>query len=436
MNSPLSIGVDCGTSKVAVALVDGAGAHVHAVAAPHQAELPTATGRSEQDPARILATAEQLIRSLPEPLRRTVGAIGLTGQMHGVMLHGADGTPRSPLVTWQDRRTLEDAEFLPSLSRRLNAGYGLASLAWWARRSEVPTGARAATIHGFLAARWCGLERAPIDPTDAQAWGGLEPLAGVDASVLPTAVGHGARVGTLTTAAAGILGLASGIAVAAPLGDNQASLRATLKDPDHELAFTIGTGCQLSAVIPRTLALDIGHADRRPFADDRDLLVAAPMCGGAAWLWLADTAASWISDLGLTPPGRDALLAQLDRLGLAAADRVGFAAHLAGERHDPTLTGMIRGLTLDSGRLGEIARALARGISANARDMLPTAAVSGRTRVVASGNALRRSMLLRTMAEAELGLPLIISERVEEAATGAALVASGLTRASAPYSSR
>ena len=89
---------------------------------------------------------------------------------------------------------------------------------------------------------------------------------------------------------------------------------------------------------------------------------------------------------------------------------------------------MIRGLTLDNGRLGEIARALARGISANARNMLPAAAISGRTRVVASGNALRRSTLLRTMAEAELGLPLIISERAEEAATGAALVANALTR--------
>lgn len=421
----LSLGVDCGTSKVAIALVGDKGVHVHAVAAPHQAALPTAAGRSEQDPARILATAEQLIRGLPEPLRRAVGAIGLTGQMHGVLLHAADGTPRSPLVTWQDRRTLESSDLLPSLGRRLNAGYGMATLAWWSRHGGIPTGARAATIHGFLAARWCGLDRAPIDPTDAQAWGGLEPLASVDTGVLPTVVGHGVRVGTLTTAAAALLGLTAGIAVAAPLGDNQASLRATLSDPDHELAFTIGTGCQLSAVIPRGLSLDIGHADRRPFADDRDLLVAAPMCGGAAWLWLADTAASWAKDLGLTPPGRDEMLAHLDRLGLAAADRIGFAPHLAGERHDPTLNGMIRGLALDNGRLGEVARALARGIAANARDLLPADALNGRTRVVASGNALRRSVLLRTMAEAELGLPLIISERAEEAATGAALVASG-----------
>lgn len=427
MNGPLALGVDCGTSKVAVALVDAAGAQVHAVAAPHRAELPTAAGRSEQDPARILAAAEQLIRGLPEPLRRAVGVLGLTGQMHGVLLHDAAGVPCSPLVTWQDRRALEDAEFLPSLGRRLNAGYGLATLAWWARHGGLPARARATTIHGFIAARWCGLDRAPIDPTDAQAWGGLEPLAGIGADVLPAAVGHGARIGALTAAAADALGLAPGIAVAAPLGDNQASLRATLGDPDRELAFTIGTGCQLSAVIPRTLALDPGHADRRPFADDRDLLVAAPLCGGAAWLWLADTAASWAKDLGLTPPGRDELLAQLDRLGLAAADRIGFAPHLAGERHDPTLSGMIRGLALDSGRLGEVARALARGIAANARDLLPAGALTGRTRVVASGNALRRSTLLRMMAEAELGLPLVISERVEEAATGAALVARTLT---------
>ena len=48
--------------------------------------------------------------------------------------------------------------------------------------------------------------------------------------------------------------------------------------------------------------------------------------------------------------------------------------------------------------------------------------------MVASGNALRRSTLLRAMAERELGMSLVLSERSEEAATGAALVAVGTLR--------
>src|SRR5260221_5184740 len=123
----------------------------------------------------------------------------------------------------------------------------MATLAWWARNGGLPNGARAASVLGFVAARWCGLDRAPIDPTDAQAWGRLEPLPGVPASILPRAVGHGERVGTITAAIAAALGLPAGIPVAAPLGDNQASLRATLGDAQRELALTICTSCQLAA---------------------------------------------------------------------------------------------------------------------------------------------------------------------------------------------
>ncbi len=425
-NEALLLGIDCGTGKVAVAVLTASGRQLHTAAAPHGAELAVAAGRAEQDPARILACAEGLVRALPAPLRAGIAAIGLTGQMHGVLLHDAGGVALTPLVTWQDRRALEDPTFLASCGLPLHAGYGLATLTWWARHGGLPPGARAATIHGFLAARWCGLDRAPIDPTDAQAWGGLLPPAGVPAGLLPTVVGHGDRIGTLTGAAATALGLTADLPVAAPLGDNQASLRATLRDPQHALAFTLGTGCQLTAVVPRGAAIAPGHAERRPFSATADLLVAAPMCGGAAWQWLADAAAGWCIDLGFAAPPRDELFAHLDRLGLAASDRLEFAPHLAGERHDVALTGALRGLTLANGRLGEVARALARGLAANARDLLPAAARAGRTQVVASGNALRRSALLRAMAEAEFGMPLVLSVCVEEAASGAALVAGGL----------
>jgi sugar (pentulose or hexulose) kinase len=424
----LALGIDCGTSKVAVALVDRGGAPVHAAAQAHHAQLAAPAGRSEQDGERIARTAEELVRALPDNLRAQVAAIGLTGQMHGVLLHDRQLELRSPLISWQDRRAHEDPGFLRSLPhpRPLHAGYGMATLYWWERQGVLAEDLRAATIHGFLAARWCGLERSPIDPTDDQAWGGLAGTSGSIARLLPRQVGHGECIGTVSPTAARVLGIPAGAMVAAPLGDNQASLRATLGDPLHELAFTIGTGCQLAAVVRQDDPVEPGLSDLRPYDGTHQLLVAAPLCGGAAWLWLADTAASWIADLGFPPPGREQLLSALDVLGLAAADRLGFRPHLAGERHDPALTGSISALTLQSGRLGEVARALARGIAANARDLLPAAARAGRLRVVASGNALRRSALLRAMAEDELGLPLVLKAPCEEAATGAALVAAAL----------
>jgi sedoheptulokinase len=299
----------------------------------------------------------------------------------------------------------------------------MATLAWWAKRSEIPITARAATIHGLLAARWGACDRAPIDPTDAAAWGGLAPLPGVTAELLPTSVAHGAVLGLLTPVVAHDLGLTAGITLRAPLGDNQASVRATLGDPVHDLGFTLGTGCQLAALVPRAQQISLGQAERRPYDAEHDLIVAAPLCGGAAWKWLAETAGTWVADLGRPLPPLAVLYTRLDELGLAADDALTFAPHLLGERHDAALTGALTGLRLGNGSLGQIARAVACGISANARDLLPTAVRHGRTRVVASGNALRRSTLLRAMADQELGVPLVLSDRSEEAATGAALVA-------------
>lgn len=424
----LALGIDIGTSKVAAVLLPPDGTQAAVASALHHAALTSASGRSEQDAGRIRACAEALVAGLPAELRTRVGAIGFTGQMHGVVLHDDRADPLSPLVTWQDRRVLEDPGFLASLGRPLHAGYGLATLGWWARQGGLPAGARAATIHGLLAAAWAGLDRSPMDPTDAQAWGGSDPVAGVDRAVLPRYVDHGARIGALSTTAASALGLTAGIPLAAPLGDNQASLRASLTDPQRELAFTLGTGCQLAAVVPVGTRAEVAGCEVRPYSAQQAALVAAPLAGGAAWLWLADTASAWSGSLGLTAPPRDAVLARLDELGLAAADRLTFASHLAGERHDPALTGVLGGLTLGGGSLGEVARALARGIAATARDMLPRSAFAGRQRVIASGNALRRSRLLRAMAEAEFGLPLVLIDRREEAATGAALVAGALLR--------
>ena len=52
--------------------------------------------------------------------------------------------------------------------------------------------------------------------------------------------------------------------------------------------------------------------------------------------------------------------------------------------------------------------------------MLPQEVLKGRTRVVGSGNALRRSQLLRAMATEVLGADLVMSDHQEEAACGAA----------------
>ena len=439
------LGLDIGTSKVAAAVADEEGRLRAAASRAHAADRPAPTGHAEQDAGTLVEAAWSVVRELPADLRRQVRAVGVTGQMHGVVLVKEGGTPVSPLVTWQDGRCLEGG-FLDDLSARtgyaLSTGFGCATLAWLAGHGAMPREAvGAGTIHDVVAARLCGQARPVTDPTDAASWGLFDlrrlswdgaavEAAGIPAGLLPRVRPCGSQAGAVAAEAAAALGMKAGTPVAVAIGDNQASMLATLREPERELALTLGTGGQASAVLGPDAAIDWRKAaptfEYRPYPGGRYAVVTASLCGGAAWAWLADSALAWMKDLGVRGPSRDDVFARLNDLGLAASDEVQVRPHFLGERHEPSLRGSIAGIGPGALDLGRLARGLARGIVTNLRDMLPGWALADRARVVGSGNALRRNALLQRMAEEVFGLPLVLSEGREEAALGAAIHASGL----------
>lgn len=440
------LGVDIGTTKTAAVVVGTDGSVEESASAVHGAGVPDGHGRCEQDAWALLASALESVRSLSDDARQRVRAVGVTGQMHGVVLYGRDGAPVSPLVNWQDQRCLDDPSFLQKMQSRsglaLQTGYGCATLAWLRAHDAVPGDAvGGCTIHDLLAARLCGAVRVVTDPTDAASWGGLDLTArqwdttaldeaGVPVGLLPEVVPCGTVIGTVTQEMAEQFGIRSGLPVCAAIGDNQASLVATLGDPEHDLALTLGTGGQLSGVV-RSLdgcvPGDGGRYEMRPYPGGRYLAVAASLCGGAAWAWLVDTVGEWCRGLGVPVPERPALFETIDRLACEATNTLDIRPSFLGERHDPSLRGRIDGIDLHNGDLGTVACSLAHGIARSFVDRLPAAACAGRQRVVGSGNALRRSAAMRRAVEAELGLPVVLSEGTEEAATGAALVARDAT---------
>jgi sedoheptulokinase len=242
--------------------------------------------------------------------------------------------------------------------------------------------------------------------------------------MLPRVVPCGEIVGELTEFFTEATLIPEGTAVVAAIGDNQASLLATLEDQAHDLALTLGTGGQLSAVLSRSQAdaLDWGACtcEQRPFPGGQRLAVAAILLGGAAWEWLADTVVKWCRDLGVAPPAREAVYRALNTLGLRVDSGPAIAPHFDGERHAPELRGVISDIDVRNFTLGGVARGLARGIIRSLRTMMPEVIRAGRTRVVGSGNALRRNELLREAALEVLGLPVVLAPEAEEAALGAA----------------
>ena len=283
------------------------------------------------------------------------------------------------------------------------------------------------------------------DPTDAASWGLFDldsatwdedaaERLGLDPRLLPEIRDSGSRAGLLGRAPAAELGLPAGIPVMVPLGDNQASLWATLegRDPNAVLALTLGTGGQLSAVMPSGFTTAPGPPttfEYRPYPGGRLAAVAACLCGGSAFAWLADTVESWCREIGVAPPDEETLYERLIQAGLAAdGGGLDIVPRFLGERHAPDERGAIRGIGKENFTVGCFSRALVDGILRNLRAMLPPECLAGRSLVVGSGNAIRRSALMRTRIEAVFGLPLHLSSTAEEAATGAALLARGLAR--------
>ena len=81
-----------------------------------------------------------------------------------------------------------------------------------------------------------------------------------------------------------------------------------------------------------------------------------------------------------------------------------------GERSAPDLRGSISGLTLENYTPGKIAAALARGIISNLRSTLPESLQKNRKKLLVSGNAVRRTLVLQKACTAIFGLTPEIPE--------------------------
>ena len=99
----LTLGIDLGTTKVAAVLYDTENPEAGcAVSAEHHAASSGAPGCAEQNAEIMYEAVLRLLAELPSQKLTQVKAIGLTGQMHSVVLW--NNSEVSPIVTWQDKR--------------------------------------------------------------------------------------------------------------------------------------------------------------------------------------------------------------------------------------------------------------------------------------------------------------------------------------------
>ena len=133
----LAAGIDIGTTTISGAVLDTeSGRLLCSLTSPGGEKLEGAPWAGEQSADDILKKASRMLERLREAVPGTA-ALGLTGQMHGMLYVDAEGRALSPLYTWQDGRgeqPFAGGTYASELSRRtgcpMATGFGLTTHFW------------------------------------------------------------------------------------------------------------------------------------------------------------------------------------------------------------------------------------------------------------------------------------------------------------------
>lgn len=434
-----SIGIDIGTTSLCGLVLDTENRSVlKSITVSNGSEVPGAYGFQRcQDPQVIIGKCctilEQLLEEYPN-----AAAIGVTGQMHGILYCDRDGKAISNLYTWQDEsgnQLREDGEkwcdYLSRLSGYpLASGYGCVTHACNRAWGLVPVGAeKFCTVHDYLVMHLTGRTEPLCHATDAASLGCydlekqcFDPEAvkriGIEPSMLPDATDDRVSAGTFR-----------GIPVYAAIGDNQASFLGAVKDVRNSVLVNIGTGSQVSVMADRPVKA--AHAETRPFLKGSFLVVGASLCGGRAYAALEKFFRSYAQALGVSGSQYE-LLGKLsqDSLSIPKEQRLQVSTLFCGTRTDSRIRGSIRNISLENLTPGHLIAGFLEGTVEELHSFYREAEpLLGRqvNKVVGSGNGLRKNRLWQQITGEIFGMELEMSDMPEEAACGAAILASGIT---------
>ena len=485
---PRLMGIDLGTTTISIVMLDEeSGQLLGSRTVPGNAFIPGRHETSrEQDPEKIfqvtLQTMEKLISQFGKP-----DAIGMTGQMHGMLYTDAQGRAVSPLYTWQDGSgdlacfqdnmkpqnsaepqidtkmcAVSAAQLLLANGLAAAAGYGLTTHYYLHLGGLIPAqAAKMTTISDYVGMRLCGNTEPAISQDMAASWGCFDLRAGafeteklqalgVDTSLLPAVHAEHDCIGKVSPA----WPFAQGVPVCVSFGDNQASFlgavysrageiaeggtpQATAHGHDQEhdqenaVLINIGTGSQVSYVTDQFTQIS-GSIELRPLLQGSYLMAGSGLCGGRAYAMLEGFYREIMQQAG-GPQVEDAavykMMAEhartfLENFGKEQAWKV--RTTFNGTRSNPRERGSISGIGTGNFTPGALTLGMMQGMLEELYEMYAEMCEhTGKkaSRLVGSGNAIRKNPLMRKLAEELFGMKMEIPPFEEEAAAGAAMQA-------------
>lgn len=435
----VALGLDLGTSGVRVVAIDLQGIVV-AQAARSYPLLTPHPGWTEQNPADWIAASLDALKEVAHKLQgHSIIALGLSGQMHGMVSLDNSGTVIRPAILWNDQRTgkavaqieatIPKNELVQRTGNPAVSGFQLPKVLWL--RTEEPE-AFTRTSHVLLPKDYLGYVltgEMRTEPSDASGVGclNLSNLAWdldilkaleIDNNLFPQIIGSCEIVGRLKTDIATLTELPDGLPIIAGGGDNAASAIG-LGISCAKLgrgSLSIGTSGVIFAPLNSPTPEPEGRAHLFCHVDGGYHLLGVTLAAGGSLRWYRDTFAPTAT--------YDQLISLAENVP-AGANGVIFLPHLAGERTpylDPDARGAWIGLSL-AHHAPELTRALLEGVAFSLRAaldvMTPLLSIN---ELVATGGGAKSRVWLQILADV-LGIKLKYPKLAEGAAYGAALLA-------------
>ncbi|HET6445220.1 MAG TPA: xylulokinase [candidate division Zixibacteria bacterium] len=438
----LLLGIDISTTGAKALLIDEHGQVKGSVTTPLELSTPRPLW-SEQNPADWWEGAK---KSIGHVLKISgvhpseIAAVGLTGQMHGLVLMDAEGAVLRPAMLWNDQRTGDQCD---EIRKRLGksrliqitgndalTGFTAPKILWvqqeepqiWAdaRHILLPKDFIRYKMTGEMAMDRAGGSGTLLFNLKSRTWS-EEVLAALDIpeKMVPQTYEGPEITGRITKEAAQVTGLMEGTPVVGGGGDQAAQAVGVGAVHPGIIALTLGTSGVVFATTKQPLVEPEGrlHAFCHAVPDHWHLMGVMLSAAGSLQ-WYRDTLAT---DLSF-----DDLLQETDGIS-PGSEGLLFLPYLTGERTpypDPLARGAWIGLTVRHSR-AHLTRSVLEGVAFGIRDSFQLIHDSGLGQIeqvrISGGGA--KSPLWRQIMADVLGVTLATVNTTEGAAFGAAILA-------------
>jgi xylulokinase len=436
------LGIDISTTGAKTLLVDAEGNVVGSATTPLSLSTPHPLW-SEQDPRdwwQAIANSIRAVLAETNISGEQISAIGLTGQMHGLVVLDHTGEVLRPAILWNDQRCgAECDEIRTRVSRdrliRITGNDALTGFTApkivWVERHEPEIHKRVQHVllpKDYIRYKLTG--EFAMDKADGSGtmlfdlakrdWSAeiLDAL-NIPAAWLPPTFEGDQVTGTVTSEAAKETGLRKETPVVAGGGDQAAGAVGVGAVHPGTIAVTLGTSGVVFASTDQPLVESDGRLHAFCHAiPQRWHLMGVMLSAAGSFQWYRDALAREMSFAQLVdeaaevPAGSDGLL---------------FLPYLTGERTpypDPLARGAWVGLTVRH-RRAHLTRAILEGVAFGVKDMftlLEGAGVGAIEQVRVSGGGAKSQLWRQILADV-LGVELVTVNTTEGAAYGAALLA-------------